>query len=43
MRGDERTRARQWLWFVLLWATGVAVFGSVMMVMRWVFAAITGG
>ncbi|TDU26534.1 hypothetical protein DFR24_3562 [Panacagrimonas perspica] len=34
---------RQWLWFVLIWATGVALFGGVVFVLKAVMARIVGG
>jgi hypothetical protein len=30
-----RAAARRWLWFVLLWAAGVAALGAVAVPLRW--------
>lgn len=42
MPTETRTSGRQWLWFLLIWAAGVALFGGVGFVLRWLLAAVTG-
>jgi len=37
------TSGRQWLWFLLIWATGVALFGGVVFVLKAVMARVVGG
>jgi len=43
MPTDARTgtSGRQWLWFLLIWAAGVALFGGVVLVLKLGMGALT--
>lgn len=42
MPTDAQDTRRRWLWFVLMWAAGVALFGAVVFVLRAVMGWMLG-
>ncbi len=42
MRTEPRSSARQWLWFLLIWAAGVTLFGAAAFVLRTLMKGMAG-